>query len=128
MCGLFEDEVSDLRFEIPIDDRERSQIERGVRTHQHADPARDREDRSLREPDNGGLFGAGEPLDSVVVVSKQRGGEQHDRCFCAHFIEATCVQFDRKQNLMCGYGPVRTMRPLRRWLRAALHLMTTPQG
>lgn len=32
---LFKDEVGDGRLEIPIDHRQRSQIERGVRGHQH---------------------------------------------------------------------------------------------
>jgi hypothetical protein len=35
--------VSHLRFEIPINHRPRGQVERGVRDHQHPDPACDRE-------------------------------------------------------------------------------------
>ena len=40
---LFEDEVSHGGFEIPMDYRERGQVERGVRNHQHKNPAFDRE-------------------------------------------------------------------------------------
>jgi hypothetical protein len=45
-AGLFEHEVSDLGFEIPVDHRHRSHVERSVRNHQHPDPARNRKDRS----------------------------------------------------------------------------------
>ena len=38
---LFEHEVSDNGFEVPINYRDRSKIERSMRTHHHPDPARD---------------------------------------------------------------------------------------
>ena len=50
--SLFEDEVSHLGFEIPVDHRERGQVKRGVRTHQHPDPPCDCEDRSEHKPDD----------------------------------------------------------------------------
>ena len=67
--------MSHVGFEIPVDHRERGQIERGVRKHQHPDPPCDCEDRSEHKPDDRGLFGAGQPLDSVVAQSKPYGGE-----------------------------------------------------
>ena len=42
---LFEHEVSHRRFEIPIDYRDRRQIERSMRTHHRPDPARGCKDR-----------------------------------------------------------------------------------
>src|SRR6266849_7514005 len=76
--GLFEDEVGPVGFEIPIDDRYCGQVERGMRAHQHPELAGDREDGAEHEPDDRGLFGAGESLDRVMGQSKQDGGEQHD--------------------------------------------------
>lgn len=58
---LLQDEVSHSGFKIPVDHRERGQVERSVRSHQHKDPARDGEDRSVHQPADHGLFGAGEP-------------------------------------------------------------------
>src|SRR5229473_2010591 len=51
-----------------------------VAAHQHPELAGDREDRAEHEPDDRGLFGAGESLDRVMGQSKQGGGEQHDEC------------------------------------------------
>jgi hypothetical protein len=84
LTGLFENEVGDVGFEIPEDDRERGQVERGVRKHQHPDPACDREDRSEHEPDDRALFDVGEPLLREVPQSKQSSGEQHDQCLGPH--------------------------------------------
>jgi hypothetical protein len=54
-----EDEVSRLGLDIPIDDRERGQVERGVRKDQRPDPTRDRQDRSEHEPDDRGCWTPG---------------------------------------------------------------------
>jgi hypothetical protein len=40
--GLFEDEVCDASFKIPIDHCESGEIVRGVDTHRHDDPAAER--------------------------------------------------------------------------------------
>src|SRR5712664_3881756 len=58
IAALFEDEVSRRGFEIPVDYRQRGQVEGGVCNHQHPDPASDREDGSKDEPGDGGLFGS----------------------------------------------------------------------
>ena len=75
---LFKDEVGDGRLEIPIDHRQRSQIERGVRDHQHRKLAGYREDACENETGDDGLLGAGKSLGWIVRGTKQCGGEQHD--------------------------------------------------
>jgi hypothetical protein len=58
------------RFEIPVDERHRGQVECRVRAHQHPDPASDREDPSEHQSRNAGLFNAGKPLTGIVRQSK----------------------------------------------------------
>src|ERR1700682_547585 len=60
---LLEDKMSDRGFQIPVDDRKRGKVKRGVRTHRHPEPARDRIDGSEHCSGNHGLFATGEPLD-----------------------------------------------------------------
>ena len=71
--------MSHIEFKIPIDNGQRGQIERGVRTHRHPDASRDCEDRPEYETDDGGLFDASEPLVMEMRQSKQSGGERHDQ-------------------------------------------------
>src|SRR2546428_11620091 len=73
-----EDEMRHSGFELPVDERERGQVERGMREHRDPDPSRDREDGSEGESGDRGLLDAGEPLVRVVEQRKQRGGEEHD--------------------------------------------------
>jgi hypothetical protein len=55
-----------FRFEIPVNDRNRSQIESGMRTHQHPDPPSDGEDRPECETRNSRLLGTGQSLREIV--------------------------------------------------------------
>src|SRR6266853_793920 len=75
----FEDEVGHGRLDIPVDNREGSQVERGMRDHRDPDPPRDREDRSEHEPGDRGLFDAGESLVGVMKQRKQPCAEQDHR-------------------------------------------------
>src|SRR6202049_4027225 len=70
---LFEEQVSDCGVEIPVDDRDRSQIESGMRTHHRPDPPRDREDRPEYQTRDDRLLGPGQPLVEVVDRPKQCG-------------------------------------------------------
>src|SRR6266404_9740995 len=63
---LSEDEMRHRGFEVPIDERERGQVERGMREHRDPDTSRDPEDGSEREPGDCGLLDAGKPLVRVV--------------------------------------------------------------
>src|SRR2546427_4081214 len=72
---LSEDEMRRGGFEVPVDERERGQVERGMREHRDPDLSRDREDGSEREPGDRGLLDAGEPLVRIVGQRKQPGGE-----------------------------------------------------
>ncbi len=74
---LFEDQVSDCGFEVPVDDRNCSQIEGGMRTHQRPDPASDSEDRPEYETRNSRLLGASQPLPKVVERRKHRSRYEH---------------------------------------------------
>src|SRR6266446_4177612 len=76
--GLLEDKMSHFGFEIPIDYRDRGQVERGVRNHKHENSACDRESRSKNKAGDNGLFEAGESLVSIMGQAKQYGGKQHD--------------------------------------------------
>src|SRR5713226_5233706 len=58
---LFEDGVGHSGLEIPIDQSDRRQVERGVRNHQHPDATCDSEDGTICKPDDRGLFDAREP-------------------------------------------------------------------
>ena len=80
---LFEHEVSDSGFEVPINYRDRRKIERRMRTHHHPDAARDCEDRPKDEARDHRLFDARQPQVGVMAQGKQRGGEQDDGYFCA---------------------------------------------
>ena len=80
---LFEHEVSDSGFEVPINYRDRRKIERSMRTHHHPDPARDCKDRPEGEARDHRLFDARQPQVGVMAQGKQRGGEQDDGYFCA---------------------------------------------
>src|SRR5437879_11341973 len=78
MNHLREDQVGHFGFEIPVDDRERSEVERSVRKHRDPDAAGDREDCSEHEPGDQCLFNAGDPLLGAVRQRKPRRGEQDD--------------------------------------------------
>src|SRR4029077_3133373 len=80
---LFEHEVSDSGFEVPINYRDRRKIERSMRAHHHPNPARDCEDRPKDEARDNRLFDARKPQVGVMAQGKQRGGEQDDGYFCA---------------------------------------------
>jgi hypothetical protein len=54
--------MSYFGLEIPIDDGDRSQIERGVRTHRHPVPPSEGEGRPEYETGHSRLLGAGQPL------------------------------------------------------------------
>jgi hypothetical protein len=60
--------VRNFGFEIPVDYRERGQVERGVRNPQHPDPARDGKDRSEHQPRDRSLFGTSQPLRAVHLA------------------------------------------------------------
>src|SRR5205809_7949131 len=75
MNHLLEDQVGHFEFETPVDDRERSEVERSVRKHRDPDAAGDREDYSEHEPGDQCLFNTGEPLLGVVRQRKPRRGE-----------------------------------------------------
>src|SRR2546422_9772519 len=62
MNHLREDQVGHFGFEIPVDDRERSKIEHGVRNHGEQNSAGDHEDRAEHESGDQCLLDAGEPL------------------------------------------------------------------
>jgi hypothetical protein len=75
--------VGDCGFEIPVNDRDRSQIEGGMRTHQHPDPPGDREDRPEYETGDGRLLRTSQPLVEVVDRPKRYGRYEHghDKAF-----------------------------------------------
>lgn len=60
--ALFEDQVSDRRFEIPVDDRDRGQIEGGMSSHHDPDQTGDREDGPEYQTGDGRLLNARHPL------------------------------------------------------------------
>jgi uncharacterized protein YndB with AHSA1/START domain len=64
--SLFEEQVSDRRFEIPVDYRNCSQIEGGMRTHQHPDLSSDCEYRPEYQTDDGSLLHTSQPLVEVM--------------------------------------------------------------
>src|SRR2546426_2515909 len=81
---LLENEVGHGGLEIPVDHRERGEVEGGVRAHQHPDPTGASKDGTEHEPDDRGLFGAGEPLERIVRQPKHQRGEEHDERPSAH--------------------------------------------
>src|SRR5687767_5916429 len=76
-----EDEPRDGRLQIPIDDRNRGEIEGGVRDHQHEEPARDRIDRSEDQSEDGRLLDARDSLIDVVREAEYDRCDQDDRGF-----------------------------------------------
>src|SRR6185437_727842 len=77
--GLLEDEVSHSGFDIPVDDRERRQVEGRVHGHHHPQSAGYGEERPKNESGDRGLFEASESLLTVVVQGKQPGAQDHAR-------------------------------------------------
>ena len=70
--------MCDGGFEIPVNHRERGQVEHGVRNHQHENVARHGEDRSEGEPGDQCLFDAGNSLECVMGQRKSHGSDQDD--------------------------------------------------
>src|SRR6266496_5982278 len=60
---LVEHQMRHLAFEIPVNDRERGQVEGGVRRHQHPKAAGPGEDGAVDQPDDRRLLDAGGPLE-----------------------------------------------------------------
>jgi len=69
--------VSDRGFEIPEDHRDRSQIEGGMRAHQHPDSPSDGEDRPEHEARDSRLLDTSQPLPEVMERRKHGGGYEH---------------------------------------------------
>src|SRR5438034_112640 len=75
---LFENQVRNVRFHVPVNHRERRQVERSVPEHRNPDPTGGGEDRAEHESCDRCLFGAGQPLVRVVGQREDGGREQHD--------------------------------------------------
>ena len=75
---LSKDQVGDCGFEVPVDDRDRSQIEGGMRTHQYPDSPSDSKDRPEYETGDRRLLGTSQPLLEVVERRKQSSRYEHD--------------------------------------------------
>ena len=78
---LFVHEVSHRRFEVPINYRDRHQIERSMRTHHLPDPPPDCKDRPENETSDHRVFDAGKSQVGVIAQGKHHGSKQDDQCF-----------------------------------------------
>jgi hypothetical protein len=70
-----EHQVRHARFQVPVDDRNCSQVEGGMRDHQHEDAAGECEDCSEYQACDHRLFDAGDSLNEVVERPEQYGGD-----------------------------------------------------
>lgn len=74
---LFKDQVSERGFEIPVDDRDGSQIEGGMRKHQHPDSPSGGEERPEYETRDSRLLDTSQPLPEVMERRKRGGSYEH---------------------------------------------------
>lgn len=107
---LFEDEVGDGGFEIPIDDGVGGQIEGGVGKHEQPDAAGDSEDSAENETDDSGFL----PLRDLVWANDEKDAAI-DKPFTE--IAAECLIKRCRLGADLGIGMTRPASP--RWpLRA----------
>ena len=83
-CGFLEDKVRHARFQIPIDNRDRGQVEGSMSHHRHENASRECEDRPEHEACDRSLLDAGNSLDSVMLQPEQYGSCQDNRCLGPH--------------------------------------------